>query len=328
MRWLEWSTIDLEHGLGGVETHARALARELSALGESVSFSRDADALSDPGWDVIHTHGSAVPAVPLRGRGFRVHTLHGTTLGRMAACREWAWPGGYFAAHRENLGVAQADLILAVNPDLWLAKLARRLGKRVVICENGWDTVESTEPLAADVVERLPRTGFWLFVGRGEDRVKATDQIALLLAQRPRTRLVAAPGDGFEGMNQVIKTGRLSPGQILWLLDHAAGLLLPSRYEGNSLAMLEALSRGLPVVATAVGGAPLYCSRAAGLVLTQECRADLIARALEEAEKLDLSASARKRRAEANQKVLPSWLQVAQTALNAVKSARAEKGGV
>ena len=29
LRWLEWSTIDLKAGTGGVEVHARSLAREL-----------------------------------------------------------------------------------------------------------------------------------------------------------------------------------------------------------------------------------------------------------------------------------------------------------
>src|SRR5262249_41443036 len=100
MNWLQWSSIDLKNGLGGVEVHARSVARELEKKGVTVGFSQDPSEVLNPRWDVVHTHGSAPGPKGLKS-AVRVHTLHGTTLGRMAACGEWTWPGGYVAALRE-----------------------------------------------------------------------------------------------------------------------------------------------------------------------------------------------------------------------------------
>ncbi|MCB1134180.1 MAG: glycosyltransferase family 4 protein, partial [Verrucomicrobiae bacterium] len=54
------------------------------------------------------------------------------------------------------------------------------------------------------------------------------------------------------GLQSVRMAGSASPSEI-WSTHHA--LLMPSRHEGTSLAMLEALWLGRPVVSTAVAGA-------------------------------------------------------------------------
>jgi hypothetical protein len=180
MHWLQWSTIDLKNGIGGVEAHARSLARELTQLGNQCTFSSDASDLYDPQWDVIHTHGSA-PAPQGHSKAIRVHTLHGTTLGRMAACGEWTWPGGYAAATRELRGILCADVILSVHPNLSLYHLAKKLGKTHAVCWNGWDSAnltEKSESAPEPWKQAIPPSGtFWVFVGRGADYTKGADRL-------------------------------------------------------------------------------------------------------------------------------------------------------
>ena len=87
--------------------------------------------------------------------------------------------------------------------------------------------------------DALPTGWRWLIVGRG------SEEAALLAA-------IAEAGLGAN----VAFVGALSDAEVQSLLAAADLALIPSRYEGSSLTALEALARGLPVVATAVGGLP------------------------------------------------------------------------
>lgn len=327
MRWLQWSTADLEKGLGGVEVHARSLARELKRLGVEVGFSCDPRDLYSGEWDVIHTHGSAVKAGvsrPNRERTVRVHTLHGTTLGRMWACREFFWLGGYLAELREIEGIRQSDVVLSVHPGLSLLKLARGLGKTTAVCWNGWDAADGQAispreeflKLKTDLQNEGP---FWLFLGRGADPMKGADRIRASLPLLSDFRLVAAPGEGFEDVAGVRRTGRLSSVEVSEILRMAQGLLVPSRYEGHALVILEALSLGVPVVATPVGGVPVLPEGIEGLAVCDSGTPEAIAKAVRSAKAFGVDEQSRTRRAERNRLLLPTWKWVAETALQAVQ---------
>ncbi len=327
MKWLQWSKINLETGLGGVETHARSLARELKALGILVEFSsKDSDLRSDE-WDVIHTHGSGFTSS--HSRAVSVHTLHGTTFGRMAACGEWIWPGGYLAEKKEIEGVLRSDVTLSVHPGLSLYKLARAIGKSHAVCGNGWDSAsEASDPSASEAradmpasLSRLDRTRpFWLYIGRGDDVVKGADRVRELISKSKDIQLVAAPGTGFEGIKEVIQTGRLGPEQIRTLMRESHGLLVPSRYEGNSLVVLEALSLGLNVVSTRVGAAPIFPPGVQGLEILESSRPDDMLRVMKKTEGDFKNQDARRIRSEANRALLPRWRDVARISLDAVES--------
>lgn len=337
MKWLQWSKSNLETGLGGVEVHARCLARELRLLGVEVQFSNDPRELSNNEWDVIHTHGSGY--VPSRSRATTVHTLHGTTLGRMASCGEWLWPGGYLAESREVRGIFGTDLTLSVHPGLSLYRLARMTGKSALVCGNGWDAAAfaasaiATGP-AADITAELAKTDparpLWLFVGRGDDIVKGADRIRTLLQSSDpfikKLQIMTIPGTGFERDTNTIRTGRLSNEQVRELMTRAHGIIVPSRYEGNSLAVLEALACGTHVISTRVGGVTMMPPGVQGLEVIQNGNSDVLLQAIQ---KLELSFGKnddRKTRSEVNQRLLPQWRQVAESALKGVEIARKSSG--
>ncbi len=331
MKWLQWSTANLTGGLGGVEVHARSLARELTQLGVDVVLSSDVKDLASAEWDVVQTHGSAFA----RGHqnAVSVHTLHGSTMERMVACREWAWPGGYRAWGQEIFGTLYSDVTLAVHADLWLFKLSKRISKISEVCWNGWDSKESSpEQLPSELLQKLRDINrpFWLFVGRGDDFVKGADRVCSILDGFESMRLVAAPGSGFESRSDVVATGRLTPSQVSALMSRAQGLLVASYYEGLPLVILEALAEGTPVVATAVGGIPMLPEGLRGLFTVPSLRSrlglsDKMKSSIRLAEAEDLSDFGRKKRGDANKVLLPSWRSVAKIALDAAENAIRKK---
>lgn len=68
--------------------------------------------------------------------------------------------------------------------------------------------------------------------------------------ERVLTRLAESLGIS----SQVMLLGRVSDSQLEWLYRNAAALLIPSLFEPFGLVSLEAMIRGLPVAASAVGG--------------------------------------------------------------------------
>jgi glycosyltransferase involved in cell wall biosynthesis len=305
--------------LGGVEVHARSLDRELRRLGVESAISSDPSDLSGD-WDVIQTHGGGIASIP--GRALRVHTLHGTTTGRMAACGEWLWARGYLAAAREIRGALSADVVLAVHPALSYAHLARRLGRPVVVCGNGWDSSEgeTPAPLSGEWLSRIdPSKPLWIYVGRGDDLVKGADRVKGALRADPSLQLAAAPGAGFEDLASVIRTGRLSNSEIRSLMDRADGMVVPSRYEGQSLAVLEALAAGVRLLATPVGGVRWFPGAIEGLHLLEDVSAPAMAKRMAELARVKDSAESRAARARRNRELLPRWSQVAKSALDAVE---------
>lgn len=206
--------------------------------------------------DVVHTHNTkpllyAGPAARLAGVGGVVHTRHGRRHG---------------ATRRQNflfrLAARCADRVVCVSEDS--ANLCRREGIdphliRTVL--NGID------------LDRFPCSGPdpegpAVFVGRltpekdVETLLHAARQVAV---RRPRFRLtIAGSGPCEVDLKSLAQRLRLSAivefaGEVRdvpSLLRRASVFVLPSITEGLPLTVLEAMSGGLPVVATSVGGVP------------------------------------------------------------------------
>lgn len=163
---------------------------------------------------------------------------------------------------------------------------------RVVVLSSGWQVrLKAIEPAARLVVIPNPamsaalprdrRAGEILFLGRlrqdkGIDDL--VDAAAMLLRDWPQAYFVCA-GDGDRNrlgarLNALGIADRFSfPGWVGGekkekLLARAALLVLPSYVEGLPMCVLEAMSHGVPVVASRVGGIPEAIGDAAGLLVT------------------------------------------------------------
>jgi glycosyltransferase involved in cell wall biosynthesis len=213
--------------------------------------------------DVVHLHSSKAGAL---GR------LALATLGRRRpACiftpHGWSWlPGGVLGGvYRgfERLAAPLANVIVAVSPEEREAgaRVLRASAARMQVIVNGVDLDHfvpgettgqgSTHPLIV-CVGRLCRA-------KGQD--VAVEALALLAHQNARLRLV---GEGPDRLRLLAQARALGVGHRVELpgavLDSAPEfraadvVLVPSRWDGLSLALLEAMACGTTVVATRVPG--------------------------------------------------------------------------
>jgi len=143
----------------------------------------------------------------------------------------------------------------------------------VRVIPNGADLPdeEREAPLARRWRERFlatPLKPLWVVAGRLEEQ-KGHDLLfealsAVLRQGLDFTLVVAGDGSRRSWLEQQALSLRLAPrvqfvGQVEdvgSLLAAADAVLLPSRWEGLPLVLLEAMARGRPIVATAVGGVP------------------------------------------------------------------------
>jgi glycosyltransferase involved in cell wall biosynthesis len=168
-------------------------------------------------------------------------------------------------------------------------------GERGRVVPSGIDPAEFTElPRPGSFRERHPQLlgrVCFLFLGRLDVQHKGLDLLmpafARLVEEYPEIHLVLVGPDEDEGAAQihalakrlgiesaVTLTGLLSGSDKLAALQDADVFVLPSRFEGLSIALLEALYMGLPVLVTdQVGLCQEIEHRGAGLVVAANTRA-------------------------------------------------------
>lgn len=126
---------------------------------------------------------------------------------------------------------------------LFLGRLGERKGVPVLL--DAWQRVVDQMPV--DLAARLT------LAGDGE-------------VEQTKNKLAAGGGGGTIEVLGWVDSDRASA-----LLDQADVLVLPSQQEGQPMAVLEAMSRGVCVVASAVGGIPDMISHAeSGLLVTPD----------------------------------------------------------
>ncbi len=146
--------------------------------------------------------------------------------------------------------------------------------QRLAIPEEAVTTISSVPPddsRMADVVKREHTYTQFLFVGELSHEIKGTDvlieamAIAYHQASDIRLRLIGDGPDGDHdrarvrtlGLDEVVTfSGVQKPAAVRAAMDQADCLVVSSRTEGMPRVILEAFARGLPVVATRVGGIP------------------------------------------------------------------------
>ncbi len=117
-----------------------------------------------------------------------------------------------------------------LDPDGWLCLAVGRL-----VPVKGYDVLIEA---IADVVARMPR-GVCMIVGEGQERQALQRQIERR---------------GLAG--HVILPGYWPRSEVLAALVACDVFVMPSRYEGTPIALLEAASSGCPIVASNAGGIP------------------------------------------------------------------------
>lgn len=170
----------------------------------------------------------------------------------------------------------RADVIVALGPT-W----ARRLGEiapksRVVVVPNG---VRPRAPVAQPGPHGVVRVLFLgdISVGKGAFALLEAWGRLARSSTGPRAELVLA-GDGAvdqarkevqeKGLaDQVQVLGWVPPEEVDHLLTTSQVLALPSFHEGQPMAVLEAMARGLCVVASDVGGIPDLLGDACGVLV-------------------------------------------------------------
>ncbi len=272
-----------------------------SRLGTSKAFNARIDGLMAE-TDVLHIHGlwagqnwSACKAARKRGVP-HIITPHSHMM-------PWAWkrswwkkrPAGWLFEHK-NLRTAACLHALADGE----AKHIRALGfnDRVEVIPNGLNVSEfGSLPSADRLIERfseLKDRRWLLMLGRIHPQkgiVQAMQACFDILASGEDWHLVIAGPDEIGmrsmleaaiarkgGQGRVTFTGMLDRRDVLACLGRASLLLQPSKSEGLSMSILEALAAGLPVLISEACNLPEVESSGAGAVVEPH-RGD-IARAL------------------------------------------------
>ncbi len=210
----------------------------------------------------VHTHHVgpllyAGPAARLAGVKRRLHTEHDAWHLQDAKRRAVV-----------KLALRLARPVLVADAPHVAAAVHAAIGAQPAVVLNGVDTARFApgDKAAARAALGLPQDVPLVGVAARLEPVKGVDLAVAAMALLPPGALLVVAGDG--GQAQALRAQAAALGvaervRFLGLVQDMAGFYraldvycLPSRNEGLPLALLEAQSSGLPVVATRVGGVP------------------------------------------------------------------------
>jgi glycosyltransferase involved in cell wall biosynthesis len=235
---------------------------------------RSKDGFQFPDSDVLHLHGlwRHLARQFLHagfGSGSRVVTLHGSLEGvaidpnpvRRSAKLIWDWTAGVSLLTRFDAVVCLSDV-----EERHLRRRLRRLATtRVVVLPNPLPFAPVGFPADSHTSQS---NGRLLFLGRIATQKNLPLLIRCLVENDdlPGCDIVGPVGDAWSEVQVLLKSvapGRVrvlpeTTGAAKWtLLRDSAALVLPSHWEGMSVAALEAISVGIPVVVSRRGSVGL-----------------------------------------------------------------------
>ena len=234
--------------------------------------------------DVVHLHSSKAGLagrLALRGKRPTIFQPHSWSFQALSGLPQEA------AALWERFGAHWAQVIICVSEEELRCGQARGIRASWRVVENGVDPTGWSEASQKEALEARLRLGLLsgpvvVSVGRltrqkGQDilieawrevREEVPAAVLILVGDGPERLAIAqqcCPGAKLVGRREDVKD---------WLAA-ADVVVIPSRWEGLSLLMLEAMARGRSVVATDVGSAREVLSEGAGTVVAVEDRVGL-----------------------------------------------------
>lgn len=251
----------------------RRLEARFATKGDLATVLRLFRALRRERFDAVHAHGARAGwllrlAALLAGYRQVVWSMH--LLIRDHVSRQAAWTRGIYAGIERFLN-RRTDRIIAVSEDLRRGLLASDPGldpSRVITVPNGIEDPGRPAPGALDRV--LPgRNGSLVCVAVGKlQPEKGHDLLIEAVGRMPETDRPSAliVGEGVErpaleagirrlGLESKVKLLGFRP-DVPALVAEADVYVMPSRFEGLPIALLEAMALGKAIVAAAVNGIP------------------------------------------------------------------------
>ena len=263
MKTLARSTLGDRYELVNVVTH-RESGRGPKALQALTGISRAAWLLGTRRVDVVYLFASsgfslrrkAVVAAcsRLARRPYVVH-IHASNFD--------GYYRGALAAERwlVRTTLSEAALVIAVSPT-WERRLQALAPCHTTAIPNPVEI--PPQPATADALS--PRIVSLGRLGERKGSRTVVRALALLAGRHPRVRLVLAGDGDLTSVQQEARRlgvddrvelpGWIGPAERARTLKTASVFTLPSRDEGLPVALLEAMSYGLPAVVTPVGGIP------------------------------------------------------------------------
>ena len=217
------------------------------------------------GVDVVHVHTALVPLVTMIRAGILVRAARrARVLLHVHSGLVEIWQRGRLRGLVTKLLLRPCDTVIACSEGS-RAALATILGDRVVLVDNGVDTTAFSPP--PERPEGVPKI---LYAGLISPRKGVPELVRasrLLLERGVDHELVLAGGTPDEGAADERAARAEDSPAARWigpqpheamagLYRGAAVFCLPSWWEAMPLSILEAMSSGLPVVATDVGDVP------------------------------------------------------------------------
>lgn len=219
-------------------------------------------------YDIIHFHGRSglVWSVVAPGKLSNcLLTLHGLIREEYQCNRKSMdrWLHTRIFGWIERLAVNRLPVVVAVSRDeqLRIENQFDRPLTSIQVIPNGVDG-------QIQAFTKPPTGRKWIiFAGRME-RVKGVDLLPDILMSLPEEIGLFMVGAGPERevleqefekkelTHRVVWTGAIAPNEVFTYMDKSLVLVLPSRYEPQGRVVLEAMSKGRPVVAGRVGGIP------------------------------------------------------------------------
>lgn len=201
---------------------------------------------------------AVVAGVPSRvhgEHGWDVYDLHGTS-------KKYRW------LRRASMLFTNRYVVVSRQLGEWLHETVKIPRQKIIHVYNGVDTARFTPPIRPDTGDKFV-IGYAGRFAAVKDPLNLVQAFIQLLQMRPELEgkvWLAMWGDGdlrAEAMSRLRHTGFDQYAELPGKTANVAGRLqelnlfvLPSRNEGISNTILEAMATGLPVVATRVGGNP------------------------------------------------------------------------